>query len=352
MDINKIGKLEGIQTSQTAQTGSFGNVALPSDSVALGASKSETKKPTQVSGGKKEVKADIGKSQLTESAKSTSPVSLIQEDDQGLNLVELKSPSDIKSVADEILGERPLKIAITGYSAPPEGYEGVTTEFMDELIKNIIKYSEELFRCDNIQAKDIIGIITSPTADKGSIDAIGTTIAQQKDMPLLYLTAKDYVEYIDPKKFPDTIDTKEYSKAPKFVFPDGDTYSQATALASNRLLVTGGRNAAVNDFVNAIKNENACLILNNENIANPAWDPKKNRVDNASRYIMEQVQAFWDEKELPYPEIGGFTKEFLEKYSNKVFHLVSAGSVKDKKSLEEGADLAAQFILIGRQHIF
>lgn len=159
----------------------------------------------------------------------------------GLNLINLTRAEEIIFKSQEILGSRPVKLATAGYSAAPKGYEEPTRLFLSALIDELSPVN--------------VGLITSPTADKGSIDAISSMAAQGKNIPLLYVTANDYVSYINPDNFPDNMDKITYKKMPKFVFPDAAEYSKATAEGSNSLLVTGGRDTTVSDFVNAIKKD-------------------------------------------------------------------------------------------------
>jgi len=86
-----------------------------------------------------------------------------EESKPDFNLINLENAKDITSRADEAFKGTSFRIATAGYSAPPEGYEGATTRFLEELINQL--------------GADKVGIVTSPTADKGSIDAISSTVA-------------------------------------------------------------------------------------------------------------------------------------------------------------------------------
>jgi hypothetical protein len=238
------------------------------------------------------------------------------EIDPKASLVNLDKASDIKGKADEVFKNTPFRIATAGYSAPPEGYEGLTTKLLSELPEAL--------------GKNNVGFVTSPTADKGSIDAITTTVGQKQNTPLLYTTAQDYVEYIKPENFPDTIDKAKYGEAPKYVLPNGSEYSKATAEASNSLLVTGGRDATVNDFVNAVEHGNKVVVVDNPNLGGVGWQEKKNRPNNGAAYIKEQIEAFKDGKPLPYPDCKGFNMEFLQKNSDKLDNLLKVVTLSNE----------------------
>lgn len=133
---------------------------------------------------------------------------------------------------------------------------------------------------------------------------------------------------------------------PKYILPNGAEYSKATAEASNVFVATGGRNATISDFVNAIKKGNKAVILNNPAVEAPAWGQAKGRVENASKYLLEQLEAFNAGKSLPYPEVGEFTAEFMTKNKAKLNELVKIITLEsaDTKNILNAAKKAAKFI--------
>lgn len=247
------------------------------------------------------------------------------------NVVNAKTASEVGAKANEALSGSTYRIATAGYSAPPEGYETTTKDFLKALDAQL-------------GTKDT-AFVTSPTADKGSIDAITSEVAGVEGGKLFYTTAQDYVEYINPDNFPESINKEAYAKVPKFVLPDAESYSQATAECSNAFIATGGRNATVSDFVNAIKKGNKAVILENTALNVPAWGESKGRVENASKYLAEQIKAVKEGKQLPYPEVGEFTKDFIEKNIDKIDKLVRAYQVDGKaETIKEAANKASEFL--------
>ena len=248
------------------------------------------------------------------------------------NLVNVETAEEVGKIAQKEIGSKPYRLATAGYSAPPEGYEASTKSFLEQL-KEMLGRRKTAF-------------VTSPTADKGSIDAITTEVAGLKKGNIFYTTAQDYVGYINPANFPESINKDAYSRLAKHVLPNGAEYSRATAEASNMFIATGGRNATVSDFVNAINKGNKAVVLNNPLISAPAWGSAKNRVENASKYLMEQFEAFKAGKVLPYPEVGEFTREFMSKNSEKLEELVKIITLKgsDKGSIAVAARDVAKFL--------
>src|SRR5574344_1445093 len=182
------------------------------------------------------------------------------------NLVNISTAKEVGEIAKKEIGSMPYRVATAGYSAPPAGYEEATKSFLKSL--------------DSELGTRSTAFITSPTTDKGSIDAITSEVTGLSKGKIFYTTAKDYVDYINPKNFPSTINTQAYSKIPKYVLPDAAEYSKATAEASNVFVATGGRNATVSDFVNGLKKGHKSIILDNPSVDAPAWGEAKGRVEN------------------------------------------------------------------------
>ncbi len=270
--------------------------------------------------------------QASLSGKITNSTSFTPPPPNSLNLINVQTAKEVGEIAKKEIGSMPFKIATAGYSAPPEGYEESVRKFLKAL--------------DSELGVRSTAFITSPTADKGSIDAITSEITGLAKEKIFYTTAKDYIDYINPKNFPSTIDTTVFSKIPKYILPDAGEYSKATAEASNVFIATGGRNATVSDFVNAIKKGNKSVILDNPSISLPAWGEAKCRVENASKYLLEQLEAFKAGKSLPHPEIGEFTKEFLSKNGDKIAKLVKLVKLEDASaaSILKAAKDVAKFL--------
>jgi hypothetical protein len=152
------------------------------------------------------------------------------------NLKNVHEPDDLRAIVEHDIGDRRIRLMLTGYSAAPDGYEEKTTAFVSSLVRQLGGANT--------------AIITSPTADMGSIDAIGTLVSQSSGAKVMYITSQDYVKYIDPAKFPQQLDKAAYIEHEKYVLPDNAKYSVASTIASNAILVTGGRDTAVEDTVN------------------------------------------------------------------------------------------------------
>ena len=221
----------------------------------------------------------------------------------------------------------PHRLATAGYSAPPEGYEGPTLNFLTSLVKEL---------------SGTVGLASSPTADKGSIDAISSTAAHVGNVPLTYVTSENYVGYIDPTKFPEQgIDLAKYHAAPKFVLPTNEEYSRATSTVSNSFLATGGRDATVGDFVNAIKAKNKVIILDNKLVKADVWDPKKNRPNNASAYLARRLSG---DASLPLIPGKGFTQEFLDQNAQVISSLVKVVTITTEADVPRAVNEAVQFL--------
>ena len=223
----------------------------------------------------------------------------------------------------------PHKIATAGYSAPPDGYEAPTQQFINALV-------------NELGGAGKVGLVSSPTADRGSIDAISTISAHAAKLPIKYVTAEGYVSYINPDKFPEQgINRDRYNAEPKFVLPDNDEYSRATSVVSNSFLATGGRDTTVGDFVNAIKAGNRVIILDNKLVQANVWDAAKSRPNNASAYLAQKLAG---ESTLPLIPGKGFTQEFLDQSKEALASLVKVVTISSEADVQNAVKEAAAFL--------
>ena len=223
----------------------------------------------------------------------------------------------------------PHRVATAGYSAAPEGYEAPTQQFVNALVNELGSAGK-------------VGLVSSPTADKGSIDAISTIAAHSAMVPVTYVTSESYVKYINPDNFPEQgINRDRYHAEPKFVLPDNDEYSRATSVVSNSFLATGGRDTTVGDFVNAIKQGNKVIILDNKLVKADVWDEKRNRPNNASAYL---AQVLAGNTSLPLIPGKGFTQEFLDQNKEALASLVKVVTINSEADIANAAKEAAAFL--------
>lgn len=195
--------------------------------------------------------------------------------DPNMNITKVTDYDGAIAAARNAVKDADLKVAVAGYSAAPDGYELKTAAFLNELV--------------GAGDKGKTALITSPTASKGSIDAIATNVAQAKNAPITYLTAEGYVKYINPDEFPTTINTKKFNKIDKFAFQTGAEYSKASADVSNSLIITGGRDVSVLDFKNAIDANNPVVLLRNNDLGGTNFDVNRGRPNNAVAYIEDMI---------------------------------------------------------------
>ena len=247
------------------------------------------------------------------------------------NFIKANSPEEVTERTKHLLTESDYKIATAGYSEPPEGYEDFTRLFLKTLDKGL--------------GSENTAFITSPTMTEGSIDAITTEVEGFEYGTLIYMTSKDYIDFINTSAVPETIDSEDYENAPKYILPEQSKYSEATAKASNTFIAIGGRSATVEDFVNALKHGNKAVIVDNTSLKLPAWSENKNKVDNATRYLTEQIEAVKEGKPLPYPEVGEFTEQFIKDNMEKIGKLVRFYKVDNNpETIKDVATQAADFL--------
>ena len=208
------------------------------------------------------------------------------------------SPAKIRGMSQTIFQNRPYVFAVAGYSDADDAYEKSSTAVLKGLVGKL--------------GAGKMGIVTSPTAMDNSIDASSTIVAQKYHVPIVYVTAQGYIQYIEPDDFPRGIDKNQYAVTPKLFGKTPEEYSQSTAEASTVSLVIGGRNASVQDAVNGLKKGNKLVVIRDKALTRGAWDINKQRVDNASEYIAQQIEAYQNGKVLPFESRGGLDAETLQ----------------------------------------
>ena len=157
---------------------------------------------------------------------------------EALNLKFIHTAEEARPFFESHIGHRSVRLAVAGYSAPPPGYEASARQFLSDL-------------ADRLPGQ--LALITSPTCDAGSIDAICSQVARHKGLPIGYVTADLYASHGDPQQLPPEV--------PKFSLPDAAEYSRATAILSNCLLLIGGGPAARMDFHHAIDRGHRVVVV-------------------------------------------------------------------------------------------
>ena len=231
--------------------------------------------------------------------------------------------------------ELPFRIALAGYSAPPEGYE---------TYKNTTK---EFFSC-LVQAlgKDKVGPVTSPTPTEKSIDEISTQISQTLGTPIVFLTKEKSLKWLNVDSFSKDLDTNRYLAEEKYVLPTPEIYSQTTAQVSNSLLVIGGREASVQDCINAIKAGNKVVIVLDTKTTALDWNEDKKCPDNASGYLACQLLQFAVDRPLQYPLVKGLEEILTPENREKIKSLVKVVQINDTSATEiqNAANEASAFL--------
>ncbi|MBI3441990.1 MAG: hypothetical protein HY052_09380 [Proteobacteria bacterium] len=141
--------------------------------------------------------------------------------------------------------------------------------------------------------------ITSPTTSANSVDAIATTAGIKHGKGVILFTALEYSAYVKPEELTDLSDVqrKAFSELPKFMFASADDYSKTSAEACDLMIVAGGRNVAITDFINAIESGKSIVILDNQSLpAADDWekngDGSPKRPNNASSFLVEKISGF------------------------------------------------------------
>ncbi|MBI3925321.1 MAG: hypothetical protein HY319_07270 [Armatimonadetes bacterium] len=208
----------------------------------------------------------------------------------------------------ELMKDRPIRLAVAGYSRAPESYEQGSRNFLHGLARSL---------------QGLVGFITSPTDTPGSIDRSTVQAAGRAGAPLALITAVDYLgEAGTPQQ-------------PIFVYPTPEDYSRATAEHSNALLVLGGRTASIDDFLHAIERHHRVVIVIDAAVAKPPWEG--GRVEDASRYLKQMWERNYDA--IPLDDVyNARMLGLLESRREKLGSLLRIVEASDPGAVSEAAE--------------
>ena len=224
------------------------------------------------------------------------------------------------------LNKKKYLIATSGYSFDQEGYADTTLKFLKQLDKYL--------RPGNA------GYITPPTLYSGSIYNMTTEVSGLKPGNVAFFTTQRYWEGTDLDAFDKNVNMRQFSKAPIHVFPDNQTYLEATANASNVLVCTGGRKVAINEIIEALKRNHKVIMLVNRNLKNEDFDKNNNSVEHAPRYFHNYIVGRGEDP----GNVKDADLKFLEENQGKILQLVKWYFVDDDESIKSAALRAAKVI--------
>ncbi|MBR3627480.1 MAG: hypothetical protein IKN42_01380 [Elusimicrobia bacterium] len=219
------------------------------------------------------------------------------------NISEIKSAEQVRKEIEKSFAKVEMFFSLIGYSAPQGDYEKITMSVLAPLMEKI---SKELGR-------ERFGILSSPTASKGSIDATSTVLSQMYDALMVYVTAKNYLGYVETESFPNAetfkdikkllgeidkqdlvkngTNLREFLNAFKFVAENGDVYSKAVAQTRNVpnfAIIIGGRAVSIeNDLLNAYYAGNEIFLVNSRRLAKQSDAiTEKRAINNSVEYLL------------------------------------------------------------------
>lgn len=247
---------------------------------------------------------------------------------QDCNIIKLPN-SDVSEVLKISIGNKPYRIATSGYSFNTEGYEKITKEFLSSI--------------DEVLGRKNTGYIYPPTLEKGSIYDITAQVSGLDKGKALFATAEDYFKNFNLEQLSENVNLKKYVKTPTMIFPNSEIYTEATANASNVLVCTGGRKVAVKEIAEALKRKHKVVLLHNLNLKNGTFNKSLNEVENAARFFDDlRLSGVSKYSEAEMKEL----KALLEQ-PDVINDFVRIYLVNDEKSAAEAGKRAAEFIKRG-----
>lgn len=193
--------------------------------------------------------------------------------DNPLNLVRVSDSAEIP--VPPSFRDAKVRLEVAGYSnaklSAASGYE----------------YDDMMLGLSAKGGEGKVGLLVSPTADPGSIDAAITGAAFKGNLPLLSITAESYAKYINPDKLDRGISKERYLAQPKYVLPDAESYVKANAELSNAWLAVGGGDVAGKAFRHHVELDHPIVLVDDGR--GPCLSVEGLRSENASAWLADKV---------------------------------------------------------------
>lgn len=151
------------------------------------------------------------------------------------------------------------------------------------------KYEEAMRGLVSKGGEGRVGLLVSPTADPGSVDAATTGAAFRAGMPLLSVTAEPYAKYIKEENLDAEIPRERYAAQPKFVLPDIESYVQANAELTNSWLAMGGGDIAGKAFRHHVELDHPIVLVDDGR--GPCLSVEGLRSENASVWLAGKMMS-------------------------------------------------------------
>ena len=159
-----------------------------------------------------------------------------------------------------------VRLATAGFGEGPAGYAETTQNFMNQL-------------GDALNGD--FALVARPGSGELS-DALSLT-AQRQNAPILYLT-DDASLGVSCQPGPG-VDAEALKAAPKFSLPKREDVQSMTGVLTNRLLVTGGGNEVISDFIRSIDLGNPVVLLTDSGNPGPSFDESSGKLLKAPEFL-------------------------------------------------------------------
>jgi hypothetical protein len=232
--------------------------------------------------------------------------------------VALSHPEQIRAFAERELATRDHRLAIGGFfKAPTRAHYQLAQKFVEQLVHALGPKS--------------VALITSPSTDvfpdgTASPDYMTTTTAHATGAKAFYVGTPKFASNADARTIANRVSRRIYARSPKHILESEDDYGQAEMIASNALVLTGGRLASVSDFVKTIRVGNKAVLMVNRALGELSFDANDRRPSDATAYLSVMLETadrlertgrdLTKASSYPWPFMPerGFTPEFVAKH--------------------------------------
>ena len=191
-------------------------------------------------------------------------------------------------------------VTADGYTNPPDRYE----EFFSQVVNDFLS-----LLASRLGGKEQVSFVAVPSTNKtNSVDFTTTRVVHRLDLPVVYLTGGKYYspEYVNATLLTDGIDSARFKRDDKYVLPTPEDSLHAGGLISTSLVLFGGRNLTLLDFIYTVKCDKKVVLVVDK--TNPLSSYDFAGLQNTTLYLKELIHY--------YRTHGKFENESLPDYQD------------------------------------
>lgn len=179
------------------------------------------------------------------------------------------------------LGGLTYLVTADGYTNPPVGTETAFGKMVHEFLHGL---------ADRLGGNQEVGFVAAPSTNKFySVDFSATSVAHDLDLPVVYMTGDKYWNrsYVNVEPLNNGVCPIRFQKDEKYLLPTVEKSIEAGSLVSSSVVLFGGRNITLSDFIHMVNNHKKVVLVVDKDSKTLPHDHKG--LQNTTRYLAELI---------------------------------------------------------------